>query len=69
MIKIFKVDGMHCEKCAERVKNSVLDIEGVQNIEIDLDKKEVKVDVKDNIDVNILKERIEDLGYTVIDIK
>jgi len=69
MIKIFKVDGMHCEKCASRVKNALLDMEGIQSIDINLESKEVKVDVKDNIDVNILKERIEDLGYTVIDIK
>ena len=60
------VEGMMCEKCENRIKNSVSMLDGVKNVKVSRIDKKVIVDAEDNVDENEIINRIEDLDYEVI---
>ena len=60
-----KVKGMMCGGCENRVKNALENIEGVKNVTADHTTGNVNV-VYDAVDVKMLEETIEDIGYEVI---
>ncbi len=63
---ILKVEGMSCGGCENRVQNAVKTIEGVE--EVVADHVNCTVTVKaNNIDEAVIKEKIEDLGYSVVE--
>ena len=66
--KVFAVDGMHCEKCANRVTEVVNDITGVAGV-VDLKKGIVKVSYEQEVADEQIKARIERVGYTVTEIR
>ena len=66
--KIFVVDGMHCEKCANRVTEVVNDITGVAGV-VDLKKGIVTVSYEQEVADEQIKARIERVGYTVTEIR
>ncbi len=66
--KVFVVDGMHCEKCANRVTEVVNDIPDVAGV-VDLKKGIVTVSYEQKVPDEQIKERIERVGYTVKEIR
>ena len=66
--KVFAVDGMHCEKCANRVTEVVNDITGVAGV-VDLKKGIVTVSYEQEVPDEQIKARIERVGYTVTEIR
>ncbi len=60
------VDGMVCEGCEKRVVNVISDIDGV--VEVTANHKEGTVIIKSNkeIDEEIIREKIEDLGFEIM---
>ncbi len=63
--KIFKIDGMHCENCANRVKRAVNRIDGV-SAKLNLRKKEAVVEYEKEVDDAEITGAIEALDYKVI---
>ena len=68
MIKKIYIEGMHCNHCSESVKNTLLKISGVSDVSVDLNEKVAMVNV-DNVEDNILRSSIEDIGFDVTDVK
>lgn len=66
--KIFVVEGMHCEKCSNRVTEVVNDIPGVAGV-VDLKKGIVTVSYEQEVPDEQIKARIERHGYTVKEIR
>lgn len=66
--KVFAVDGMHCEKCANRVTEVVNDIIGVTGV-VDLKKGIVTVSYEQEVADERIMARIERVGYTVTEIR
>ena len=66
--KTFKVDGMHCEKCSNRVTEAVNDIPGVAGV-VNLKKGIVTVSYEQEVPDEQIKTKIERVGYTVTEIK
>ena len=66
--KVFVVDGMHCEKCANRVTEVVNDITGVAGV-VDLKKGIVTVSYEQEVADNQIKAKIERVGYIVTEIR
>lgn len=62
---IIKVQGMACEGCEKRIQNALKNMEGIENVVAN--HKEGTVIIKVNeIDIDKVKERIKDLGFTVL---
>ena len=63
------IDGMSCNHCANHLNTALTeDIKGVEVIEISLENKYAVVDMNDDIDINKLKEVIEELDFELKDI-
>ncbi|MBQ4235501.1 MAG: cation transporter [Treponema sp.] len=65
---ILTVDGMHCSNCARHVENALNSSEGIW-ASVNLEKKAVSVLSKHELDDNFLRSKINDAGYTVLEIK
>ena len=63
---VFKIDGMHCENCSNRVKRSINRLDGV-SAKVNLRKKEAVVRYEQDIADDVITKEIEDLGYKVTD--
>lgn len=64
--KTFKVDGMHCDHCKNRVEEVVNDIKGVAG-KVDLKKGELTVSYAEDVSDKIIVARIAKAGYEVIE--
>ena len=67
-IKTFVVDGMHCEKCANRVTEVVNDIPGTSGL-VNLKKGTVTVSYEQEVPDDQIIAKIERVGYTVKEIR
>ena len=63
---IIKVDGMVCNGCENRVKNALKTITGVEDVIADHTTGIVTVTSNDEVSENVLKEKIEDIGFEVV---
>ena len=59
------VKGMVCNGCENRVKNALKNINGVQDVVADHNTGKVIVTSNDEVAENIVKEKIEDIGFEV----
>ena len=67
--KIIGVEGMHCNNCAEKIEHSLEELTDVEKVKVELNKKRVIVFFSNDVDSLLLKNVIEELGYTVTGIK
>ncbi len=65
--KVFRIDGMHCQSCANRVKRAINGIDGV-SAKLDLIKREAVVKYEKEVADETLVKEIENLGYKVVSI-
>lgn len=63
--KTFKVEGMHCEHCKARVEEVVNDIQGVSG-SVNLKKGILTVSYAEDVDDELIKNKIERVGYKVV---
>ncbi len=61
----FKVEGMMCNGCENRVQNSLKTVDGVENVSASHVTGTVTVTLNKEIDESIIKNKIEDIGYEV----
>lgn len=64
---IIKVEGMVCNGCENRVQNALKQIDGVENVVADYKAGTVKITTIESLDENLIKEKIEDIGFEVKD--
>lgn len=62
---VIKVEGMMCEGCENRVQNVLSQIDGVEKVIANHKEGIVTVKSNNEVDKNIIKEKIEDIGYEV----
>ena len=64
---VFKIDGMHCENCSNRVKRAINRIDGV-SAKLNLRNKEAVVLCDREVDDATITRAIETLDYKVISV-
>ena len=62
---IIKVEGMICNGCENRVQNALKDIKGVEKVIANHTEGTVTVTSSNEVERNILEEKIEDIGFEV----
>lgn len=65
MTKTIYVKGMQCEHCSNAVKKGLLTLEEVNNVEVDLKTGRVDLELSKDIDNEVLKKKIEEVGYKI----
>lgn len=66
MKKEIYVKGMMCDHCKNRVKQELLKFKEVNDVRIDLKTGKIELDLSEDIDKEVLKAKIEELGYEFI---
>jgi len=66
MLTILKVKGMSCQHCVMSVTRALNQLEGIQNVQVDLQKGEVRFDNTKALALNRIEKTIEEAGYEVI---
>jgi copper chaperone len=66
MASILKVKGMSCQHCVMSVTRALNQLEGIQNVQVDLQKEEVRFDNTKALALNRIEKAIQDAGYEVI---
>ena len=66
MATILKVKGMSCQHCVMSITKALNQLEGIQNIQVDLQKGEVRLDNTKALASNRIDKAIEVAGYEVI---
>ncbi len=65
MEKTILISGMTCGHCVKRVENALLGVSGVVAVVVNLEEKNAVVELNVDVDDNLLKEAIDDVGYEV----
>ncbi len=66
MATILKVKGMSCQHCVMSVTKALNQLEGIQNVQVDLQEEEVRFDNTKALALNRIEKAIEEAGYEVI---
>jgi len=66
MAMIMKVKGMSCQHCVMSVTKALNQLDGVKNIQVDLEKGEVRFDNIKEVAFSRINKAIEDAGYEVV---
>ena len=65
MTRTIYVKGMQCEHCSNAVKKELLTLEEVNNVEVDLKTGRVDLELSKDIENEVLKKKIEEVGYEI----
>lgn len=66
MKKEFIVEGMHCVRCAERVKTNLLSIPEVKRAKVNFAKKTATIHTSEAISNQALAEAVSKAGYQAV---
>lgn len=69
MKKTLRIEGMSCNHCVMNVKNTLLEIEGVVDVIVNLNSKTAVVTSKQDIDISKLEKVIDEAGYKLTSVK
>ncbi len=59
-----KIEGMHCEHCAKKVEDSLMSLDNVSKVKVNLKNESAKISFKTkDIDEEKIKSIISELGY------
>lgn len=64
---IIKINKMACMHCAKTITAALEEQENVLKVKVDLKKKEAIVIYKDNLDIDLIKNIINDLDYEFVE--
>lgn len=63
--KTIFIEGMHCAHCSKRVEEALKTIKGVKSVVISLEEKKAEVILKTDVEDEVLKQSIENIGFEV----
>ena len=68
MKKTIKIEGMSCDHCVKSVNAALNGLEGISQVQVDLEAKQALVDAE-NVSDQMIKQAIEDIGFEVVGIE
>jgi copper chaperone len=66
MMDTVKIKGMSCNHCVMAVTKALKEIEGLEDISVNLEKAEATFKETKPVDPNLIKEKVKKAGYEVI---
>ena len=62
-----QIKGMSCEHCAASVRKRLLELDGISDVQVDLQGNEATYSESKSVPLDIIKEAISEIGYEVVD--
>jgi copper ion binding protein len=62
-----KVRGMSCDHCVRTVRNAIMSLPGVSEVEVSLETGLVRVKAEADVSKEEIKRAVEEWGYKVVD--
>ncbi len=62
-----KIKGMSCQHCVMAVTKALKEIEGLQDVTVDLEKGQAAFNETKPVDKTLIKDKIKKAGYEVVD--
>ncbi len=66
MAATIKVKGMSCQHCVMSIKKALSQLEGIREVDVDLQKGEVRFENSRGIEAKVIEKAIEEAGYEVV---
>jgi copper chaperone len=66
-METIKVKGMSCQHCVQAVTKALNGIEGLKNVQVDLDSGQASFDKDKPVDLETVKAAVKDAGYEAED--
>lgn len=65
-----RISGMSCTGCENRVENVLKNIENVESVNANYNTGIVEIGINNikNLDIDVIKETLEDLGYDILEV-
>lgn len=65
-----RISGMSCTGCENRVENVLKNIENIESVNANYNTGIVEIETNDikNLDIDVIKEALEDLGYDILEV-
>ena len=65
-----RISGMSCTGCENRVENILKNIENIKSVNANYNTGIVEIGTNDikNLDIDVIKETLEDLGYDILEV-
>lgn len=63
---VIKIKGMSCQHCVASVTKALKEIEGIRNVQVDLEKGEASFQESPPVDPEAIKKAIAAIGFEVI---
>ena len=64
MLKEIKVPEISCEHCANTIEQTLIELEGINKIEVEVSSKSVLIEHSKDMDMDQLRSLLLDQGYT-----
>jgi copper chaperone len=64
--QVFQVSGMTCGHCVNSITEEVSEVPGVTNVQVDLEKAELKFDSENEIAFEVIEAAVKEAGYEVV---
>jgi copper chaperone len=66
IIETHDVAGMTCDHCARAVRTEVSALDGVTDVDVDLDSGAVRITAQQPVPTTALRDAVEEAGYTLV---
>ena len=60
---------MSCMHCVKKVEENLKKIKGVKSVKVSLEEKKADIILKQEVENDVLKQTVEDLGFSVLKIQ
>lgn len=67
--KTIFINGMSCGHCSKRVEDALKSVNGVKSVKVSLEEKKADIILKKDVDNEILKNAVEDVGFEVMNVQ
>lgn len=67
--KTIFINGMSCGHCSKRVEAALKSVNGVKSVKVSLEEKKADVVLKNDIDNDVLKKAVEEVGFEVVNVQ
>ena len=63
---VFTVPEISCGHCKDTIESTLNDVESIESVSVDIDKKSVEVVSSSNLDIMNVSQLLDEKGYTVV---